>query len=82
MGIPRGMGLRLEERIKVPKTRFDPFVGGHFLKAHFHQYLSKFGTDLEEGVEVASSDAFAECLEVVRFEGCGFPFARVEHFFG
>lgn len=33
-------------------------------------------------MEVSSSDAFAESLKVVGFEGCFSPFAGVEHFFG
>lgn len=43
MGISSRVRLGLKERIKVPEGRLDPLVGGHFVKAHFHQNVAKLG---------------------------------------
>mmetsp|Transcript_5525 Transcript_5525/g.15558 ORF Transcript_5525/g.15558 Transcript_5525/m.15558 type:complete len:285 (+) Transcript_5525:844-1698(+) len=76
------MGLRLKEGIEIPKAAFHPLVGGHFAKAHLQENFAKFRPHLEQGMQVPAADGFAERDQIVRFEGCRFPGAAVEHLLG
>jgi hypothetical protein len=53
MGVTRGMGLRLEERVEVPEGALHVSVGLHLLEAHLQQDLNELLTRLHEMVQVA-----------------------------
>mmetsp|Transcript_6548 Transcript_6548/g.20442 ORF Transcript_6548/g.20442 Transcript_6548/m.20442 type:complete len:390 (-) Transcript_6548:118-1287(-) len=60
--------LRLEQRVEVPKRRFDPAVRRHFLEAHAHQNATELRADFEQRLDVAAARVGAHRFEVVRFE--------------
>lgn len=51
--ISSGMGLRLEEGIKVPKWGFDIPIGFHLLETHFSEYLFELGPGLHKDMQVS-----------------------------
>jgi hypothetical protein len=45
-----GMGLRLEERIKVPEGRFDEPISWHLVESHLEQSLSELSSHFQKWV--------------------------------
>lgn len=82
MHVAAGVGLGLEEGVKVPEGGLHPAVGGHLREAHLQQDLTELCTDLHEGVEVPPPHVLAEGLEVVVLEGGALPVPRVQHLLG
>ena len=69
VGVAGRVGLRLKERVEVPKRRLHPPASGHFGKAHPDEDAAELGAHLEQRVEVATTDGRAEGVEVVVLEG-------------
>jgi len=68
VGVARRVGLRLKERVEVPKRRLDPTARGHFGKAHSDEDAAELGAHFEQRVEVATANGGAQRVEVVVLE--------------
>ena len=65
LSITSRVRLRLEESIEVPEGRLDELVGRHFIEAHLQENFSELITDLEERVEVTTTNVQTKSVVVV-----------------
>lgn len=82
MHVSSGVGLGLEERIKVPKATFDKPVCGHLSETHLKQSLAELCAYLEQWVQVAASHDLSGRVQIRLLELGVLPRARPEHLDG
>lgn len=68
MGVTCRVALRLEQRIEVPEGAFHPLGCGHLLEAHFQQHGTELCADLEQWVQMPTTDLFSASNKVQGLE--------------